>query len=50
MKKESKLDSLLQALNGGNTNLKSEMEALNQAIQDLIKEVQELQNNSSTQG
>lgn len=47
---ESKLDSLLQALNGGNSNLKSEMEALNQAIQDLIKEVQELQNNSSTQG
>lgn len=39
---EKKLDSLLQALNGGNSNIQAEMEALNKAIQDLIKEVEQI--------
>lgn len=37
---EAKIDALIQAMNNGNANLQSEMEAVNKAIQDLIKEVQ----------
>ena len=44
---EKKLDSLLQAMNAGNTNVQAEMDELNKAIQDLIKEVQN-QNSGST--
>lgn len=45
---EAKIDALIQAMNNGNANLQSEMEAVNKAIQDLIKEVQAQNSNTGS--